>query len=175
VPLGTLKGDALASALMKAETKAKRRVTLSIAGLGWLDETELATIPGVRTDAPDAADETTGMSHPLPVGEDGTPGAGAPPHPTAEDITTLVDSARAANVDLEAFGHDMRRLMQLPESQKITKKFLRETMTMSQYNTARAHYGEALRQVLEEDVPDHESPAEAVDANASKTVPASAA
>jgi hypothetical protein len=175
VPLGTLKGDALANALMKAETKAKRRVTLSIAGLGWLDETELATIPGVRTDAPDAADETTGMSHPLPVGEDGTPGAGAPPHPTAEDITTLVDSARAANVDLEAFGHDMRRLMQLPESQKITKKFLRETMTMSQYNTARAHYGEALRQVLEEDVPDHESPAEAVDANASKTVPASAA
>src|SRR4029453_883226 len=37
VPLGNLKGDALANALMKAETKAKRRVTLSIAGLGWLD------------------------------------------------------------------------------------------------------------------------------------------
>jgi hypothetical protein len=45
VPLGNLKGDALANALMKAETKAKRRVTLSIAGLGWLDETELETIP----------------------------------------------------------------------------------------------------------------------------------
>jgi hypothetical protein len=85
-------------------------------------------------------------------------------------ITTLVDSARAANVDLEAFGHDMRRLMQLPESQKITKKFLRETMTMDQYNTARAHYGEALRVILEEDVPDHESPSEAVDADASQVV-----
>jgi hypothetical protein len=45
VALGTLKGDALANALMKAETKAKRRVTLSLAGLGWLDETELETIP----------------------------------------------------------------------------------------------------------------------------------
>src|SRR5437016_2357962 len=45
VALGTLKGDALANALMKCETKAKRRVTLSIAGLGWLDETELETIP----------------------------------------------------------------------------------------------------------------------------------
>src|ERR687896_2246987 len=45
VPLGNLRGDALANALMKAETKAKRRVTLSIAGLGWLDETELDTIP----------------------------------------------------------------------------------------------------------------------------------
>jgi hypothetical protein len=36
-----LKGEALANAYMKAETKAKRRVTLSIAGLGLLDETEL--------------------------------------------------------------------------------------------------------------------------------------
>src|ERR671925_529868 len=52
VALGSLKGDALANALMKAETKAKRRVTLSLAGLGWLDETELATIPGVRTGEP---------------------------------------------------------------------------------------------------------------------------
>ncbi len=33
-----LGGEALANALMKAETKAKRRVTLSIAGLGMLDE-----------------------------------------------------------------------------------------------------------------------------------------
>jgi hypothetical protein len=40
VTVGDLRGDALANALMKAETKAKRRVTLSIAGLGWLDETE---------------------------------------------------------------------------------------------------------------------------------------
>jgi hypothetical protein len=34
VALGNLKGDALCNALMKGETKAKRRVTLSIAGLG---------------------------------------------------------------------------------------------------------------------------------------------
>jgi hypothetical protein len=53
VPFGNLKGDALANALMKAETKAKRRVTLSIAGLGWLDETELETVKGVVTGAPD--------------------------------------------------------------------------------------------------------------------------
>jgi len=43
-----LKGDALANAIMKAETKAKRRVTLSIAGLGWLDETEVETIPDAK-------------------------------------------------------------------------------------------------------------------------------
>jgi hypothetical protein len=44
VTMGALKGDALANALMKAETKAKRRVTLSICGLGMLDETEIETI-----------------------------------------------------------------------------------------------------------------------------------
>lgn len=48
VPIGGLKGEQLANALMKAETKAKRRVTLSICGLGMLDETELDTIPGAK-------------------------------------------------------------------------------------------------------------------------------
>lgn len=45
VVIGTTKGEALANALMKAETKAKRRVTLSICGLGMLDEIELDTMP----------------------------------------------------------------------------------------------------------------------------------
>ena len=43
-----LKGDALANAIMKAETKSKRRVTLSICGLGMLDETEIETIPNAQ-------------------------------------------------------------------------------------------------------------------------------
>lgn len=44
VSLGTTKGDARANLLMKAETKAKRRATLSICGLGLLDETEVESI-----------------------------------------------------------------------------------------------------------------------------------
>jgi hypothetical protein len=48
VSLANLKGDNLANALMKAETKAKRRVTLSIVWLGWLDETEVETVAGAR-------------------------------------------------------------------------------------------------------------------------------
>ena len=48
VTIGSLKGDALCNALMKAETKAKRRVTLSIVGLGWLDETETETVPDAK-------------------------------------------------------------------------------------------------------------------------------
>ncbi len=46
VSISGLKGESLANALMKAETKAKRRATLSICGLGMLDETEVETIPG---------------------------------------------------------------------------------------------------------------------------------
>jgi hypothetical protein len=45
VSIANLRGDDLANALMKAETKAKRRATLSICGLGWMDETELETVP----------------------------------------------------------------------------------------------------------------------------------
>lgn len=48
VSVAGLRGENLANALMKAETKAKRRVTLSIVGLGWLDETEVATVPGAQ-------------------------------------------------------------------------------------------------------------------------------
>jgi hypothetical protein len=41
-----LKGEALVNARMKCVTKAKRRVTLSICGLGMLDESELDTMSG---------------------------------------------------------------------------------------------------------------------------------
>ena len=48
VPIANLKGEALANAFMKAETKAKRRVTLSVCGMGFLDENEVNTIPGSK-------------------------------------------------------------------------------------------------------------------------------
>jgi len=48
VSLGNTRGDALANSLMRAETKAKRRVTLSIVGLGWSDEIEVDTIPNAE-------------------------------------------------------------------------------------------------------------------------------
>jgi hypothetical protein len=48
VPIAGLKGEMLANAYMKASTKAKRRVTLSICGLGMLDESEVDSIPDAR-------------------------------------------------------------------------------------------------------------------------------
>lgn len=57
VTIAGLKGEALANARMKAITKAKRRVTLSISGLGWLDETEVGTVPSA---VPVNVDQVTG-------------------------------------------------------------------------------------------------------------------
>lgn len=48
VNIKNLQGEARANAIMKAITKAKRRVTLSLAGLGWLDENEVDTIPNAQ-------------------------------------------------------------------------------------------------------------------------------
>ena len=48
VTIAGLRGEAKANAIAKAMTKAKRRVTLSICGLGLLDETEVADIPGAQ-------------------------------------------------------------------------------------------------------------------------------
>ena len=48
VNIENLKGDARANAIMKAETKAKRRATLSICGLSMMDETELETVPQAK-------------------------------------------------------------------------------------------------------------------------------
>lgn len=61
-----LKGDALANAIMKAATKAKRRATLSICGLGLLDETEVETIPNAAVLDAAAGEASVSPSLPTP-------------------------------------------------------------------------------------------------------------
>jgi hypothetical protein len=46
-----LSSEGKANAIMKAETKAKRRVTLSLGGFGVTDEAELDTIPNVKVES----------------------------------------------------------------------------------------------------------------------------
>lgn len=61
VTIKGLTGDNLANAMMKGETKAKRRATLDLLGLGLLDETETETIQLAQTvDAPYDCDELKG-------------------------------------------------------------------------------------------------------------------
>ncbi|MEZ4529077.1 MAG: hypothetical protein R2941_24455 [Desulfobacterales bacterium] len=52
VSIINLKGDQLCNAFMKAETKAKRRSTLDLLGLGMLDESEVETIPNAQSADP---------------------------------------------------------------------------------------------------------------------------
>jgi len=60
VALKNLGGDARANAILKAVTKAKRRMTLSLCGLGWLDETEVETIPDAEPVTVTTAGEIAG-------------------------------------------------------------------------------------------------------------------
>lgn len=71
-------GDFLCNSIMKAETKAKRRVTLSICGLGFLDESEVETIPGARQ----IEDQQAPVQHtPAPPQPAQLPPPPAPPQP----------------------------------------------------------------------------------------------
>jgi hypothetical protein len=54
----------------------------------------------------------------------------------------------------------LRRIMGLDGGVRITKKYLRESMSMQVYEMARLHYEQLLRQQVEEDVPDHAPPSE---------------
>jgi hypothetical protein len=54
----------------------------------------------------------------------------------------------------------MRRLMNLSPLQKVTKKYLRATITMREYEIAGKGYGEKWRVLMEEDVPTYEPPSQ---------------
>jgi hypothetical protein len=97
VAIANLKGEVLANAMMKAETKAKRRATLSLCGLGFLDETEVADIPLTHRRPPSPAPNAM-LSHDLQTGEV-LPEAAAPPD---DEPLALEDMAREAAMRGEA-------------------------------------------------------------------------
>jgi len=70
VNIDKLSGEMKANAFMKAETKAKRRLTLSICGLGFTDESEIESIPGAKivdVPPPQKAIEETQIESPKPA------------------------------------------------------------------------------------------------------------
>jgi hypothetical protein len=118
VQIEGLKGDAKANAIMKTETKAKRRVTLSICGLGLLDETELETIPA-KAMAPTTIEvERTTEDIPIvpgkPKKEEKQTGIILP------DESLLITSAEAGIL------HRKFRQALRPEIQKDAEKFLHD-------------------------------------------------
>jgi hypothetical protein len=114
----TLKGEFRANMEMKAVTKAKRRVTLSICGLGWLDEIEIDSIPDsakgelpedtrqIPKHDPDGVildDEIPEFDNPPPSHP--AEKAGAPPH---QDQAPSGASAESLTDRLMRFDHALK-------------------------------------------------------------------
>lgn len=97
VSIDGLKGDALANAFMKAETKAKRRATLSICGLGMLDESELETLPPMALITPPA-----GPSAPIPQATTAPAVNQAAAPPVTQPTTGLFPPAPPVDPSLKA-------------------------------------------------------------------------
>lgn len=72
VNIAGLKGEALANQIMKGETKSKRRATLSIAGMGFLDETEVEDIPRAEKTAKVVGRDSNGRKTAYAAKKDGT-------------------------------------------------------------------------------------------------------
>ena len=99
-----LAGEALANAYMKATTKAKRRVTLSIVGLGFTDHTEVEAIEGARyVDVDPDSGEIQGERPALPE-------PSGPKHPHSAECSEpgcgefVVDSTRYQHEDKDWDG-----------------------------------------------------------------------
>ena len=91
VVCGHLKGEDLANAKMRAVTKAKRRVTLSLCGLGFLDESEVTSIPEARVVREVVPKATFHTTTPLPVSEPPAPKPllFVPQPPDQNDLVTM--------------------------------------------------------------------------------------
>ena len=85
-----LRGEAKANALMKAETKARRRVTLALCGLGILDESEVDGIPNARLEG------VVPSSAPIRTADRLIAQANANPMPTPEEREALFDPTPVA-------------------------------------------------------------------------------
>ena len=116
--------DDRANAMMKAETKAKRRVTLSICGLGLVDESELDTIRDKRRvivteegtildDAKpperEAAGPETTPSELPPQASDSGSGPDDPAEPYRAKLRTCEQSVAALNTTYHAIPETIRQ------------------------------------------------------------------
>lgn len=148
-----LKGEAKANALMKAETKAKRRVTLSICGLSMVDESEVDSIDGAERlrEAPQAQvralpaskaaavqDEILGGKKPASSPRNAAPEPEIDPESSAilaEVLAERMDDAQTVE-ELKAVGADVGKA-RLLEGDK-TPLGARYTSNLKRINTAKS-------------------------------------
>lgn len=107
VSIAGLKGEALANALMKAETKAKRRAVLALSGLGMLDETEAEDIP--------ASAKAQGVTVDVATGEVLSTAPALPPATHRHDVAFVLDRIEKLS-DLEKLGEARQWVLNQPPS-----------------------------------------------------------
>lgn len=131
VPIGNLTGEARANAIMKAMTKAKRRVTLSICGLGFLDETEVESVI-----ATGAADRVVGVVTPE------QPAIAAPEEGrTARSFSfDLLDDQLSQFVEPE----EIRAYLAQPKVQAAHRKVMERGMSERWAEIVQRHYSRVL-------------------------------
>lgn len=110
VSIKGLQGEDLANAIMKAHTKAKRRVTLSLCGLGWLDESEISSIPNAT---PVVVNHVTGE-----ISESVNTETGEIPTPQLNKIDPELFEAR----------ENLLKLVQHPAIKKETREAVEDTI-----------------------------------------------
>jgi len=260
--VGNLKGEALGNAILKAITKGKNRVTLSICGLLEMDESEVESLPmsvksfphednsvhGQRpshqTHERQTARLTDLVNHELEqqVTEGSEPtdpdreaifvkiqeawrrimalkapeartvattrfkeafGIQSPEdwvdqetatlttamdlydlltqwsrpeveHPTDDELQALIEQSMACGDSLVSFGHEIRRLMGLPLTLRITKKFLLTYMTTAHYQQAEELYNERRDAIMADELAQESAQGEASGAGETKDVAADA-
>lgn len=126
VTIKGLAGDALVNATLKAITKAKRRVTLSICGLGFLDESEIDTAPreAIKPEADPLPEKTVeAQAEVLP------PKAEAAPPPAEGRAMDWADLLKG----------DEWRLVKMPDTSEYAGETVNEvTKTMEHFKVAYA-------------------------------------
>jgi len=134
VTIAGLRGEARANAIAKAVTKAKRRVTLSICGLGWLTDAEIDSIPSAeapkhtldqlfpKTEAPSSLQINEPKAQTPVVPGEPTPSPDAP-----EGITLYLDGKPYKMDDPKEFYEEY--LKQLKSGAENEEHSSRERMT----------------------------------------------
>lgn len=117
--LGNLKGADKANAIMKAITKAKRRVTLSICGLGWADESEIETIHNAQVVDVDVETGEIKQPHPAPATPAPAPTNGGNGHSREKLVNRLHELAQESAALGQTVELDLTWLAEAPDSELV--------------------------------------------------------
>lgn len=104
--------EAEANAILKSATKAKRRTTLSMCGLGMLDETEVESLPGVAVSTNEGAKES---AHEAAETKTVT----TPPSTTTPPVKPLLNRNIATNIQHNILGALEQKAMAFASSVEI--------------------------------------------------------